>query len=55
MCGLTGFVQKNDFELTSIKAMSDKISHRGRDDEGYCHFNVTRKIFSKRSYFYKDS
>ena len=49
MCGFTGFVQKNDFELTSIKAMSDKISHRGRDDESYCHFNITRKIFCKKN------
>ena len=49
MCGFTGFVQKNDFELTNIKAMSDKISHRGRDDESYCHFNITRKIFCKKN------
>lgn len=30
MCGFAGFVTKNNFK-TNIKAMSDKISHRGRD------------------------
>ena len=37
MCGLTGIINKNKqaVQLGYLKAMADKIAHRGPDDEGY--------------------
>ncbi len=34
MCGITGYISKNDKEKT-IKLMNDRIKHRGPDGEGY--------------------
>ena len=35
MCGITGFVNKQDNKKEIIKKMADKIAHRGPDGEGY--------------------
>lgn len=35
MCGITGFINKQDNKKEIIKKMADKIAHRGPDGEGY--------------------
>jgi asparagine synthase (glutamine-hydrolysing) len=47
MCGFTGFILNNieseDFLLSNIKKMTDKIAHRGPDEEGFW-INPKKKI-----------
>ena len=35
MCGITGFVSRSAPDREALKAMADRIRHRGPDDEGY--------------------
>ncbi len=35
MCGITGIISTKSFSSSIIKAMNDKISHRGPDEEGF--------------------
>ena len=35
MCGITGFVSHSAPDREALKAMADRIRHRGPDDEGY--------------------
>lgn len=35
MCGITGFVSRSVPDQGALKAMADKIRHRGPDDEGF--------------------
>ncbi len=36
MCGIAGFYLRNGkAELSDVRAMCDRIRHRGPDDEGY--------------------
>lgn len=35
MCGIVGFVSNDENKGTIIKKMTDRISHRGPDEEGY--------------------
>lgn len=35
MCGIAGIISKDKIDCSALKRMSDKISHRGPDDEGF--------------------
>ena len=35
MCGIVGFASNDENKGTIIKKMTDRISHRGPDEEGY--------------------
>ena len=35
MCGIAGFINNSKNKKTGIKAMTDKIIHRGPDAEGF--------------------
>ncbi len=39
MCGISGFVSNGRNSLDNIKSMTDIISHRGPDDEGFVFFS----------------
>ncbi len=41
MCGIAGIISTNQINFSSLKSMSDKISHRGPDDEGFLIFGNT--------------
>ncbi|MDB5282001.1 MAG: hypothetical protein JWO06_1076 [Bacteroidota bacterium] len=41
MCGITGIISKNKVEQTLLKAMTDSMTHRGPDEDGfYLHENI---------------
>lgn len=39
MCGIAGFVAKNNQKASALSLLSDAIRHRGPDDEGYILFS----------------
>ncbi|MCR4650591.1 MAG: asparagine synthase (glutamine-hydrolyzing) [Lachnospiraceae bacterium] len=40
MCGICGFVSKQDIDLNTLKAMNDTMYHRGPDDSGECIYEM---------------
>lgn len=48
MCGIAGFIGKSDNWITEIKAMCDRIKHRGPDAEGFWSADNTEVVLGHR-------
>ncbi len=44
MCGISGIINLKGFELQNIVAITDNVSHRGPDDEGFVVFEDIKKL-----------